>query len=86
MSDIDTYHNYERIAQVDGLDHFRAFATEAEKKKRAVLENVMESPEISDTDITRDIRYQLGFAAGISWALSLPERCREQINSSLQRG
>lgn len=86
MADRDAYHSYHLIAQIDALDHYRAYRSEGEKKQTEVLASAMERPEISDSDITRDIRYQLGFAAGIAWMLGLPERCKDMINNSLKGG
>jgi hypothetical protein len=82
----DRQYNYERIAGIDGLDHFHAYAAEVEIKKNSMMDSAITGPEICDSDITRDIRYKLGFAAGLAWALSLPEQCRTEINMIRQRG
>jgi hypothetical protein len=81
----DRQYNYERIAAVDGLDHFHAYATELTIKKDSVMDSAIKTPELSN-DVTRDIRYKLGFAAGLEWALSLPQQCREQINNFRSKG
>jgi hypothetical protein len=82
----DRLYNYERIALIDGLDYYQAYAAEMDIKKTSVMDSAINSPEICDGDITRDIRYKLGFAAGLAWALNLPEQCRTEINMIRQRG
>lgn len=40
-----------------------------------------ERPQINDNDVTKDIRYRLGFVSALNWVLSLPEMAQEVIEN-----
>ena len=69
------------LADGKGTEAGMALLTASERMRDFVRDDNERRPRTSD-DISEDIRYRLGFVAGLNWVLGLSERARDRINKA----
>lgn len=74
------------LAYANDIQGVRAIMAVVEAKLNETRTDAEERPRLVDDEVKMDLRYKMGFIAGLKYVLALPERGREIIENLPEQG
>jgi len=76
---LEQYEN-ERLLEFPRLEHWKVLKARIERRLNEETEEIELRPQMSDTDLTLDIRWRLATVATLKWVLRIPDETRENYS------